>query len=77
MNNNNHIKQLLLSVDWDLQRRRPFVVCDPMDPEQLLYLNDRDYQVLLRTALSNNETLLVIARPGSTPPQTPDRKSVV
>jgi hypothetical protein len=72
MNNNNHIKSLLASVDWDLQRRKPFVVCDPMDPSQMLYLNDRDYQVLLRTALSNNETLLVIARPGSTPPQTPE-----
>lgn len=76
MSNNSHIKTLLLSVDWDLQRRRPFVVCDPMDPDQLLYLNDRDYQVLLRTALSNNENLIVIARPGTQPPHANEDKSL-
>jgi hypothetical protein len=68
MNNNNHIKQLLLSVDWDLQRRRPFVVCDPMDPEQLLYMTEQDYHILLRTIVSGRQTLTVIARPGSRPP---------
>jgi len=59
---------LISQIDWELQKRRPFVVADPMEPDSLLYLNDRDYQVLLRTCLSNNESLLVVARPGSVPP---------
>jgi len=65
---------LIAQIDWELQKRRPFVVADPMDPNSLLYLNDRDYQVLLRTCLSNNESLLVLARPGSVPPTIEDSK---
>jgi hypothetical protein len=65
---NNNFTRLLSKVDWNLQSRRPYVVVDPFDPDNLLYMTDKDYQILLRTALSNNESLVVIARPGSTPP---------
>jgi len=70
MNNNSkdRLTMLISQIDWELQKRRPFVVADPFDPDQLLYLSDRDYQVLMRTCLSNNESLLVLARPGSQPP---------
>lgn len=77
MNNNSNssrILRLTSQIDWELQKRRPFVVADPYDPESLLYLNGRDYQVLMRTCLSNNETLLVLARPGSVPPTISDSK---
>lgn len=76
MNNNNssRITSLIAQIDWELQKRRPFVVADPFDPDSLLYLNDRDYQVLMRTCLSNNESLLVLARPGSVPPTLEDSK---
>lgn len=72
MGNNNYTR-LLSQVDWNLQRRRPYVVSDPFDPDNLLYMTDKDYQILLRTALSNNEQLVVICRPGSVPPEAPKR----
>jgi len=77
MNNNSNssrLTMLIAKIDWELQKRRPFVVADPYDPDSLLYLNDRDYQVLMRTCLSNNESLLVLARPGSVPPTIEDSK---
>lgn len=65
---NKTLAQLLSLVDWNLQARRPYVVCDPFDPGYLLYLTDKDYQILVRTALSNNESLIVVARPGTVKP---------
>jgi hypothetical protein len=79
MNNNNQsesTRKLVDQIDWELQKRRPFVVADPFQPESLLYLTERDYQVLMRTCLSNNEYLLVVARPGSKPPETTDTSKV-
>lgn len=58
----------MLAIDWELQKRRPYVILDPMDPASLLYLSERDYQVLLRTALRNGDKLDVLARPGSVAP---------
>lgn len=66
---NNNFDDLLSLVDWNLQRRKPYVVVDPFDPTAILYMTDKEYQVLLRTALSNNESLVVVCRPGSKPPQ--------
>jgi len=67
---NKNISTLLAMVDWDLQARKPYVVCDPFDPSSLLYMTDKEYQVLLRTAMSNNEVLVVVARPGSQRPES-------
>jgi hypothetical protein len=67
----NNVKSLIAQIDWELQKRRPFVVADPLDTNELLYLNDKDYLVLMRTCLRNNENLLVLARPGSKPPEGP------
>jgi len=64
---NNSIEQLLKLVDWNRQALSPYVVVDPMDPNGLLYLQDRDYQILLRTALRSNDRLVVVCRPGSKP----------
>jgi len=73
---NKDISTLLSLVDWDLQARKPFVVCDPFDPSSLLYMTDKEYQVLLRTAMSNNEVLVVIARPGTQKPESSSSDSV-
>jgi hypothetical protein len=55
-------------VDWNLQKRRPYVIADPLQPDCLLYLSEKDYLITMRTCLSSGETMLVIARPGSVPP---------
>lgn len=68
INRKGRLTVLISQIDWELQKRRPFVVADPMEPDSLLYLSDKEYQVLLRTCISNNETLVVVARPGSMPP---------
>jgi hypothetical protein len=66
---NNNLTELLKLVDWTLQARRPFVVLDPFDPTGILYLTDKDYQVLVRTCMKSGEALVVLARPGSKPPK--------
>jgi len=55
-------------VDWRLQRQRPFVVLDPNDPENLMYISERDYKDLQKVCLSNDFPLTVIARKGTVPP---------
>lgn len=58
-----------LLVDWDLQRQRPYVIVDPYDPEGLLYLSRSEYLAQVKVCASNDLTLIVVARPGSTQPQ--------
>lgn len=41
-----------------------FVVLDPMDRNHLLYLTEKSYLDYSRVALSNDSTLVVLARPG-------------
>jgi len=55
-------------VDWDLQRTRPYVVVDPMDPTGLLYLNHAEYLSQMKVCVSASLMLIVVARPGSQRP---------
>jgi hypothetical protein len=57
---------LYAQIDWDLQKRKPYVVADPCDPDQLLYLVEKDYLLTMRASLRNGDSLIVVARPGST-----------
>jgi len=60
------IAQWRAFVDWELHQRRPYVVVDPVDQNGLLYLSEREYQAMVRTCLSTQDTLLVVLRPGMT-----------
>lgn len=45
-----------------------YAVIDPVDPQTVLYLSEREYKSLVRVALSTETSLLVIARPGQERP---------
>lgn len=62
-----------LLVDWDLQRQRPYVIVDPLDPAGLLYLTLKEYLAQAKVAASTDFTFIVIARPGTTKPQAISR----
>lgn len=55
---------LMRSVDLTAYRSRPFVILDPMDPSQFLYLTPAQYTKIVTTQLSNESTITVVARPG-------------
>lgn len=68
------IFQWSILMDWDLQRRRPYVIVDPLDPTGLLYLNHAEYLSHSKVCASTDLALVTIARPGSKPP-VPDAES--
>lgn len=57
-----------ICMDWNRQKRAQFVVIDPYDPRGLLYLNEAEYLSTAKVAASAKLPLLVVARPGDTPP---------
>jgi hypothetical protein len=62
------VAQWAVLVDWDLQRIRQYVIVDPLDPSGLLYLNFAEYLSQSKVCASNSLMLIVVARPGSSPP---------
>jgi len=58
---------LYAQIDWEIQKKKPFVVADPVDPEGILHLTEKDYLLTMRSVLRNGDTLTVLARPGSKP----------
>lgn len=63
-NSNKSVRAWLKEIDLAQYQNRPFVVVDPADSSSLLYLNNKEYQRLLITSLSNDGPLMVIAKPG-------------
>lgn len=68
------LAQWSVLVDWDRQKRLPYVVIDPYDPRGLLYLSQNDYLSLGKVTESARKNLLVVARPGDSAP-TPSSTS--
>lgn len=62
-------------IDWDLQKRKPYVVIDPLDPSNLLYLTWSEYLSVVRTFVNNNVTPTMLAHPKSVRPTQYDRAS--
>ena len=59
---NTTIKQRRRDLDVDLWRQRPFVIVDPSDPEEILYLRESEFHQYQRVSLSNGINLTIIAR---------------
>lgn len=59
---------LIWNVDWIKVEAGFFALVDPADAAHLLYISNKEYQSLLKVALSNQETLTVVARPGEVRP---------
>jgi hypothetical protein len=55
-------------LDWDLQRRKPYVVIDPLDASNLLYLTFSEYQSTCKLYVSNNIMPTLLAHPKSIRP---------
>lgn len=62
-------------IDWDLQKRKPYVVIDPLDTSNLLYLTWSEYLSVVRTFVNNNVTPTMLAHPKSKRPTQYDRAS--
>jgi hypothetical protein len=52
-------------IDWDRHAGRYYVIVDPIDPDGLLYLSEKEYNVERRIAISNETAIEVLARPSS------------
>nr|UJQ92457.1 MAG: putative RNA-dependent RNA polymerase [Mitoviridae sp.] len=57
-----------LLVDWDLHRTHNFIIIDPLNPEELLYLNRKEYLAHWKICASNELQLILIAQKGTVPP---------
>jgi hypothetical protein len=53
-------------VNWHSHRSRPYVIIDPYSGE-LLYLDQGTYLKMVQIAMSNQQALVVVAHPGSSP----------
>lgn len=73
--NGKSIEQRRRELDPDLWKQKSWVIEDPGDPSEVLYLKEREYHAYNRVALSNEMALVLIARP-TTPPELigPERK---
>jgi len=54
-------------LDPILWRQRPWVIIDPADPEEVLYLREREYHSYWKITTSNAMELTIIARPTTSP----------
>jgi hypothetical protein len=52
---------------WNEHRQRGYVIRDPANSDELLYLTNSEYMKLLRVMLSNESLIEVIATPRDTP----------
>jgi len=68
---------LYKNVDWAQVDAGLYAVVDPMDNHAILYFSEREYKVQVRVSLSQDRTLIVLARPGDTPVLTSDTSSPV
>ena len=60
--NSHSIKVRRRELDPDLWKQRPFVIVDPSDPEEILYLRESEFHQYQRVSLSNGINLTIIAR---------------
>lgn len=51
-------------VDWSRVDAGLYATVDPMDPHAILYLSEKEYKVQVRVSLSQDSSLVVLARPG-------------
>jgi len=65
---------LFTKVDWDRVNGGQYAIVDPADDTGILYLSEKDYKIQVRVSLSQDLSLIVLARPGDTKEQ-PSRGS--
>jgi hypothetical protein len=59
---------LIWNVDWFKVKAGYFAIVDPTDPKEIIYLSQKDFQDMIKVALSNREPLVVLARAGESQP---------
>jgi hypothetical protein len=62
------VSEWLSLVDWDLHRLQPYVVVDPLNPSELLYMNKPEYLSVWKVAGSRDLPFIVIAGPKTARP---------
>lgn len=59
--------ELSRDISWSQHSSRGYVLRDPMNKDELLYLTPGEYQKLVSVALTTHESIEVIATPRDTP----------
>jgi len=71
--------ELSRDLSWAEHKRKGYVIRDPADADELLYLSESEYNKLIRVMMSNESSLDVIATPRDNPASIlrkfPDPKS--
>lgn len=61
------LQDLAHDISWAEHKRKGYIIRDPANSDELLYLTESEYNKLIRVMLSNETTLDVIATPRDTP----------
>ena len=61
------VQDLAQEISWAEHKRKGYIIRDPANSDELLYLTEGEYNKLIRVMLSNETTLEVIATPRDTP----------
>jgi hypothetical protein len=59
--------ELSRDISWSDHKRKGYVIRDPADADELLYVSESEYNKLIRVMLSNEASIDVIATPRDTP----------
>jgi len=62
-------------VDWFQVGAGKWAVVDPNDGHGILYLSQREYIVQIRVSVTQDQQVLVLARPGDKPEPSSDKSS--
>jgi len=65
--NQRSLFELSRDISWAEHNKKGYIIRDPANSDELLYLSESDYNKLIRVMLSNNTSIDVIATPRDTP----------
>lgn len=65
------------NIDWGKVGGGYYAIVDPMDPNGILYLSDKEYKIQVRVSVSQDSQLSILARPGDsrTTSETTDKST--
>lgn len=67
--------ELIKSIDWTRHARKSYIVVNPFDPSDVLYLSPREFKDIMKTALANEVELEILATPSSQAKTSSDSES--
>jgi hypothetical protein len=65
--NQRSLYDLSKDISWAEHKRKGYIIRDPANSDELLYLTESEYNKLIRVMLSNETSLDVISTPRDSP----------